>query len=99
MKMLFMVTDSEHEPHCMAMMREKGVTGYTVVPDVLGAGKTGLKMGDRVHPGASVVILAVVSDEAAPGLLECIRACVREDKLCASTHAWTVPVESSLEEA
>ena len=73
MKMLFLVTDSEYEPHCMTTMKEKGVTGYTVIPDVFGAGRSGLKMGDRVHPGASVVVLAVVPDEAARGLMECIR--------------------------
>ena len=54
MKMLFLVTDSEYEPHCMTTLKEKGVAGYTVIPDVFGAGQSGLKMGDRVHPGASV---------------------------------------------
>lgn len=96
MKMLFMVTDSEYEPHCMTMMREKGVTGYTVIPDVVGAGRTGLKMGDRVHPGASVVVIAAVPDESVSPLLECIAQCKRENKLCESTHAWVLPVEASL---
>jgi hypothetical protein len=96
MKMLFLVTDSEYEPHCMAMLRERGVEGYTVLPDVVGAGKTGIKMGDRVHPGASVVVLAVVPDESVPGLLEGIGRCKRENKLCESTHAWVLPVEASL---
>jgi hypothetical protein len=96
MKMLFLVTDSEYEPHCMAMMKEKGVTGYTVIPDVLGAGRSGLKMGDRVHPGASVVVLAAVPDEAVQGLLECIGECKRQNKLCESTHAWILPVEAAL---
>ncbi len=96
MKMLFMVTDSEYEPHCMTMMREKGVTGYTVIPDVVGAGKTGLKMGDRVHPGASVVVIAAVSDGSVGPLLECIAQCKRENKLCESTLAWVLPVEASL---
>jgi hypothetical protein len=97
MKMLFLVTDSEYEPHCMTTMKEKGVRGYTVIPNVLGMGKTGLKMGDRVHPGASVVVMAVVPDEAVPGLMECIRGCIAQNKLCASTHAWTVPVDSALD--
>lgn len=98
MKMLFLVTDSEYEPHCMNTLREKGVTGYTVIPDVQGMGRTGLKLGDRVHPGASVVVIAVVPDEAVPGVLECIRACKAEKKLCDSTHAWILPVEIALHE-
>jgi hypothetical protein len=97
MKMLFLVTDSEYEPHCMTTLKEKGVTGYTVIPDVFGAGKSGLKMGDRVHPGASVVVIAVVPDDAVPSLMACIRSCIQENKLCASTHAWTIPIDSSLE--
>ena len=97
MKMLFLVTDSEYEPHCMTTLKEKGVTGYTVIPDVLGAGKSGLKMGDRVHPGASVVVIAVVPDDAVSDLMACIRGCIQENKLCASTHAWTIPIDSSLE--
>ncbi len=96
MKMLFLVTDSEYEPHCMATLKEKGVEGYTVIPDVFGAGRSGLKMGDRVHPGASVVVLAAVPDESVSELLACIRQCVADRKLCASTHAWVLPVETTL---
>jgi hypothetical protein len=96
MKMLFLVTDSEYEPHCLAMMRDKGMKGFTVIPDVQGAGRTGLRMGDRVHPGASVVVLAVVPDEVVPGLLDSIAECKRERKLCESTHAWVLPVEASI---
>lgn len=96
MKMLFMVTDSEYEPHCMNTLKEKGVTGYTVVPEVFGAGKEGLKMGDRVHPGASAIVVAVVPDEAAGDLLACIRQCVANGKIGESTHAWILPVEASL---
>lgn len=97
MKMLFLVTDSEYEPHCMTTLKEKGVSGYTVIANVQGAGKSGLKMGDRVHPGASVLIMAAVPDEAVPGLLACIRGCVSENRLSASTHAWVLPVELTLE--
>jgi hypothetical protein len=96
MKMLVLVTDSEYEPHCLAMMREKGVAGYTVIPDAFGAGKTGVKMGDRYHPGASAVLLSVVPDDAVPELMACIRKCVADKKLCESTHAWIVPVEDAL---
>ena len=96
MKMLFLVTDSEYEPHCMNTLREKGVTGYTVIPQVWGAGASGMKRGDRVHPGASVVVVSVVPDEAVSGLMDCIRQCKEDRKLCESTHAWVLPVEAAL---
>jgi hypothetical protein len=96
MKMLVLVTDSEYEPHCLTMMREKGVAGYTVVPSAFGAGKTGVKMGDRYHPGASVVFFSVVPDGVVSDLMACIRQCVSDGKLCESTHAWILPVEDAL---
>lgn len=96
MKMLFLVTDSEYEPHCMNTLREKGVAGYTVMPALFGVGKTGVRMGDRVHPGASVVVVTAVPDDAVPDLMACIKRCIAENKLCESTHAWVLPVEASL---
>lgn len=96
MKMLFLVTDSEYEAHCMNTLREKGVAGYTVIPEVWGTGVTGMKRGDRVHPGASVVVVSVVPDEVVPDLMACIQRCKDEHKLCESTHAWVIPVEAAL---
>ncbi len=96
MKMLFIVTDSEYEPHCLRMMKEKGISGYTMVHDVSGVGKSGAKMGDRLHPGASVLIMSAVNDSAVPEIMACIASCVKDRKLCESTHAWIVPIEASL---
>ena len=45
MKMLFLVTDSEYESNCMNILYENGVTGYTVIPEVYGFGRSGPKMG------------------------------------------------------
>lgn len=98
MKMLLMITDSEYEHHCMNVLKEKGVEGYTVIPNVLGFGRSGAKMGDRYHPGASVLVFSVVSDETADKLVEAINRCIREEKLCESTHAWIMPVETAIHE-
>jgi nitrogen regulatory protein PII len=98
MKMLFLVTDSEYESRCMAMLKEKGVSGCTVIPEVFGFGRSGAKMGDRVHPGASVAVLAVVPDESAAEIVAAIRRCIAENRLDASTHAWILPVEAAIHE-
>ena len=96
MKMLFLVTDSEYEPNCLNMMKEKGISGYTVIPNVSGVGKSGAKMGDRVHPGSSLLIMSAVEDGAVSDILSCISTCVKNKKLCESTHAWILPIEASL---
>lgn len=96
MKMLFLVTDSEYEPHCLNLMREKGIAGYTVIPNVFGVGKSGAKMGDRYHPGASVLIISAIDDDKIDDVLGCIKSCVASRRLCESTHAWVLPIEKTL---
>ena len=55
-------------------------------------------MRDRYHPGASVIVFSVVSDETVDKLVEAINGCIREAKLCESTHAWIMPVETAIHE-
>ncbi|MFB3851638.1 MAG: PG0541 family transporter-associated protein [Acidobacteriota bacterium] len=96
MKMLFIVTDSEYEPHCLNLMREKGIAGYTIVPNVFGVGKSGAKMGDRYHPGSSVLIMSAIEDDKIPEVMNCLNSCIATRKLCETTHAWVVPVVETL---
>ncbi|MEJ2421013.1 MAG: hypothetical protein P8018_04655 [Acidobacteriota bacterium] len=96
MKMLLIVTDSEYEPHCLNTLKEKGVMGYTVVENAHGVGRTGAKMGDRIHPGADVVVFSIIPDESVEDLMGCIQGCISDQHLCESTHAWVLPVERAL---
>ena len=64
MKMLFLVTDSEYEPHCMAMMREKGMAGFTVSVDARHGVTGGVSAADR-----ATTILTAVADKPKPRLL------------------------------
>ena len=41
---------------------EAGTRGFTIVPAVFGRGRSGLKTGDRVHPGGSSLLFTIVSD-------------------------------------
>ncbi len=96
MKMLFLVTDSEYEPQCLNIMREEGIAGFTVIPNAFGVGKNGVKMGDRYHPGASVLIISAIEDQRIEEVMSCIQRCVLSNKLCESTHAWILPIEQTL---
>lgn len=96
MKMLFLVTDSEYEPQCLNIMRERGIAGFTVIPNAFGVGKSGVKMGDRYHPGASVLIISAIEDQRIEEVMSCIQSCVLSNKLCESTHAWILPIEQTL---
>jgi len=62
MKAVVVITDSEamqeFERACLSIPER----GFTIVPKVMGRGKTGLKTGDRVHPGGVSLLFTVVPD-------------------------------------
>jgi len=65
MRGFVVITDSEAMPAFEAAFLENGDRGFTIVPKVVGRGRTGLKMGSRVHPGGSSLLLTVVPDAEA----------------------------------
>lgn len=68
------ITDSEAVKDFERAFLEDGSRGFTIVPTVYGAGRSGLKAGDRVHPGASSLLFTVVEDDQLPPTLEFVRA-------------------------
>lgn len=75
MKAIVVVTDSEavrdFEKGCLAAPGR----GFTVIPRVWGAGRTGVRAGDRVHPGGSSLLFTVVPDADAESAVECLKGC------------------------
>ena len=64
MKALLIVTDSEAVPAFERVLAE----GFTVLPASVGLGRSGLKAGDRVHPGSSSLIFTVMTEGGAQTL-------------------------------
>jgi hypothetical protein len=58
-KAVVVVTDSEAMPAFERALIE-AERGFTVIPQTIGSGRSGLKTGNRVHPGASSLLFAVV---------------------------------------
>jgi hypothetical protein len=73
MKAVVVITDSEAMRAFERAFLESGERGFTIVPTVLGRGRTGLKAGDRVHPGASSLLFTVLADAELPGALAFLR--------------------------
>jgi hypothetical protein len=73
MKAIVVITDSDAIPAFERAFLESGDRGFTVVPTVWGRGKTGLKTGDRVHPGGSSLLFTVVADQEQAAVLAFIR--------------------------
>lgn len=73
MKAIMLVTDSEVMREYERALVGEGHRGFTVVPAAEGSGRSGLKTGDRVHPGSSSLLLTVVDEREAPTLLSALR--------------------------
>lgn len=70
MKMVLMVVDATRIDPLRRDLAALGAPGYTVVPVVEGAGRTGIHSGDRIHPGALALVMVLDQDERATRLFE-----------------------------
>jgi len=59
MKMILMMADAVRLDAIRHDLRELRASGYTALPVIEGAGRTGLHAGDRAHPGALVAVMVV----------------------------------------
>jgi hypothetical protein len=92
-KAIVVVTDSEavreFERTCLALPGR----GFTIVPSVWGRGRSGLKTGDRVHPGGSSLLFTVVADDQLEATLGCLRACRDGAGVREATKIWVAAVD------
>jgi hypothetical protein len=65
MRAVVVITDADAIREFERAFLTAGNRGFTIVPSVVGRGRTGLKTGDRVHPGGSSLLFTIVADEEA----------------------------------
>ena len=92
MKMILMLADSDRWPAIRDDLREAGASGYSAMPVLEGAGKTGTHAGDRVHPGGLVLVFVIEPDETAVPLFERL-ARRRDEAADRVSRLFLVPVE------
>jgi nitrogen regulatory protein PII len=63
MRAVIVITEADAMREFERAFLEAGSRGFTIVPAVVGRGRTGFKTGDRVHPGGSSLLFTVVGDE------------------------------------
>jgi hypothetical protein len=71
-KGFILITDSDAIKEFERAFAKSG-EGFTIVPEVWGRGQTGLRTGDRVHPGGSSLLFTVVSEDQADATLRLLR--------------------------
>ena len=92
MKMILMLADSDRWPAIRDDLREAGASGYSAMPVLEGAGKTGTHAGDRVHPGGLVLVFVIEPDDRAIALFERL-ARRRDEARDPVSRLFLVPVE------
>jgi len=60
MKLLMILVDSNHQKDVEKILEAHGTPGYTEVPNVLGKGDSGRKLGNRAFPGSSNLYFVAV---------------------------------------
>lgn len=74
MKLILIFVDSDHAADVEDALDRHGIVGYSEIPQVLGKGVTGRKLGTRAFPGSSALYFAAVEPDAALGLVDALRA-------------------------
>ena len=70
MKLVYAVFESGVLPDVQAIMAEQGITGWTRISDVPGAGERNTHEGTPVYPGLNEVLLLVLDEEKVQPLID-----------------------------
>jgi len=87
------ITDSEAMRSFERAFLESGDRGFTILPTVMGRGRTGLKTGDRVHPGASSLLFTVLAEDELGDTLAFLRRVRDAAGARDQTKLYVAPVE------
>jgi hypothetical protein len=91
--MFVVITDSEAIKEFERAFLESGDRGFTVAPKVFGRGRSGLKTGDRVHPGGLSLLFTVVPDADATATLGFLRSVRDQADVKDVTKIFSLPAE------
>ncbi len=91
-KRLEIIIDAPELPTLLALLRAKGVSGYTVISPVTGSGGRGYRRNDEPGGGSgNACVLTAVSNEQAEEVIESIRPVLkRRGGICLVTDAQLV---------
>jgi hypothetical protein len=93
MKAILLVTDSEAMREYERVLVAEGHHGFTVVPATAGSGRHGFKTGDRVHPGSSSLLLAVVGEAELAPIVGLLRGARPQTESATGTRIWSFDVQ------
>ena len=74
MKLLLILVDSNHRGDVERILETQGIPGYTELPNVLGKGETGRKLGNRAFPGSNTLYLSAIAGDTCETLCDELKA-------------------------
>ena len=89
MKLLFILIPSDCLEACEKCFESAHVHAYTEVPNVMGAGKSGRKLGTRAFPGTTSLVMLAIPEGEVEKVLATMkefckgRACEKETRIFA----------------
>lgn len=96
MKMVMIICPASREEEITALIAEHDIHAYSVIRDVVGAGKTGIKMGTHIWPGKSILIFAAVESMKSEELSAALKRCEQDLLPGEGFRAFIMPVESMI---
>ncbi|MGQ9814102.1 MAG: P-II family nitrogen regulator [Candidatus Roseilinea sp.] len=89
-KRVEIITDAAEMHHIVRILEQKGISGYTIIPDVVGRGQRGMRLGDDLSSAfQNSYLLTTCEPEAIDALVEAIRPVLqRRGGVCLVTDAW-----------
>lgn len=96
MNLLMVICPKERRDQIAATVNRHGVHSFTELPQVLGEGATGKRLGTHVWPGQSVLIFTVVPGEKKDELIAALKACQRDMFPGEGMKVFVLPAEEIL---
>ncbi len=93
MKMLMVLVPSDCLAEMQAVIEKHEIHAYTEIPNVLGTGRSGRKLGTRAHPGTTSLLVAVVKQEEADRLVAAVKDYSVCAQCCEEIRVFAVPAE------
>jgi len=94
MKMLMIICPSARRAEVTQLIERQGVNAYSEIPEIIGSGKTGKKLGTHVFPEKSSLVFTVVSEEIERGLVAALKHCAATLYPDEGMKAFVLPIES-----
>jgi len=93
MRLMMVLTPSDCLSDVQTLLDEYDIHAYTEIPNVLGTGESGRKMGTRAFPGTTSMILAIVSKEEGERLVAAVKGYGEECNCCHELRIFALPAE------